>query len=93
MGAAAGWGAAVAILISIVGVVEVVFVDKLFAGGDVAKGDDKDAAFALFGFAIGGAGMVHEHGSAEAIDDGTALADAEEIGDVTVGVTLVSDGL
>ena len=39
-GAAAGCGAAVAILAGVVRVVEVVFVGELFAGGDIAQGND-----------------------------------------------------
>ena len=34
----------------------------------------------FFGFAVGVAGVVEEHGGAEAVDHGFAVADAEEVG-------------
>ena len=88
-GAAAVGGTAVAICIVFVGVVEVVLVDQLFIGGDVADGADEDTTARLFGLAVGGAGVVEEHGGAEAVDDVALVAEAEEVGDGTVGVALV----
>ena len=83
-GAAALDGAAVAVGGGVVGVVEVVLVGELFAGGDVAEGDDEDAAVFIFGLAVGVAGVVDEHGGAEAVDDGAVLSGAEEVGDEAV---------
>jgi len=82
---------AVAVGVVFVGVVEVVLVDELFVGGDVADGADEDAAVFFFGLAVGGAGVVEKHGGAEAVDDVGGAAEAEEIGDGAVGVALVGE--
>ncbi len=80
-------GAAVAVgYVGEVGVVEVVLVDELFAGGDVAGCGDEDAAFAVFGFAVVVAGVIEEHAGAEAVDDFSFFSEAEEVGDDAVGV-------
>jgi hypothetical protein len=92
-GAAAVGGAAVAVGGFVVGVVEVVLVDEFFAGGDVADGLDVDAAIVLFGLAVGGAGVVDEHGGGEAVDDVGGAVDGEEVGDGLLGVALVGDVL
>ena len=47
----------------------------------------------FFGLAVWGAGVVEEHGGAEAVDDHVFGAVAEEVGDEAVGVALVGDGL
>ena len=91
-GAAAVGGAAVAVGGFVVGVVEVVLVDELFAGGDVADGFDPDAAVVLFGLAVGRAGVIDEHGGGEAVDDVFGAVDGEEIGDGLVGVAVVGEG-
>ena len=69
-----------------VGVVEIVLVEKLFAGGDVAAGDNEHAASDVFGLAVRCAGVVEEHAGAEAVNDLVAVADAEEVGDDALGV-------
>ena len=66
-----------------------VLVEELFAGGYVADGDDVDALVLFEGFAVGGAGMVDEHGGSEAVNNLTFLPDSEEIGDDAVGVAVV----
>ena len=88
-GASAFWGAAVAVAVVGVGVVEVVFVEEFFVWGDVAEGADEDSAVAGFGLAVGGAGVVDEHGGSEAVDDVGGVFDAEEVGDGAVGIALV----
>lgn len=88
---AAVGGAAVAVGRFVVGVVEVVLVDELFAGGDVADGLDVDAAVGLLGLAVGGAGVVDEHGGGEAVDDVVGAVDGEEIGYGFFGVAVVGD--
>jgi len=73
--------------------VEVVLVDELFAGGNVADGLDVDAAVVLLGLAVGGAGVIDEHGGGEAVDDVGGAVDGEEVGDRLLGVALVGDVL
>ena len=90
---AAVGGAAVAVGGFVVGVVEVVLVDELFAGCDVADGLDVDAAVVFDGFAVGRAGVVDEHGGGEAVDDVVGAVDGEEIGDGLFGVAVIRDVL
>ena len=91
-GATALRSAAIAVAgIGEVGVVEIVLVEKLFAGGDVAASNDEDAAVDVFGLAVGRAGVVEEHAGAEAVDDLVAVADAEEVGDDALGVADVGE--
>lgn len=91
-GAAAIGGVAEAGLVVLVGIVEVVFVGELFAGVDVAEGEDEDALVGFFGDAVGGAAVIDEHGGTEAVDDLAVVADGEEVGDVAFGVALVCGG-
>ena len=88
-GASALSDAAIAVAVVVVGVVQVVLVDELFTGGDVADGANEDAAIVGFGFAVGCAGVVEKHGDSEAIDDIGAAVDAKEVGDDAVSVALV----
>lgn len=92
-GSAAGGGAAVAVLCLVGGVVEVVLIGEFFTGGDVAQGHDKDAVITLYCFAVGGAGVIDEHGGAEAVYDVLFVAVAEEVGDDAVAVSGVCDAL
>ena len=69
-GAAAVVSAAVAGAGVVAAVVEAVVVGDFFAGGDVAEGDDPDAAVVFGGFGVAVAAVVDEHGAAEAVDDG-----------------------
>src|SRR5665213_1597935 len=81
--------AAVAVGVVLVRVVEVVLVDQLLGGGDVADRPDEDALADFYRLAVGRAGVVEEHRGAEAVDDVALPAEAEEVGDVAVGVTVV----
>ena len=91
-GAAALRSAAVAIgLVGFVGVVEVVLVDQLFTGGDVADGSDEDATVPVFGLAVWRAGVVEEHGCSKAVDDVAVVSEAEDISDDTVCIALVGE--
>lgn len=91
-GSAALGGSAVACAVGGVGVVEVVLVGEFFAGLDGAEGDDEDPLVFFEGFAVGGAGVVDEHGGAEAVDDGAFGAEGEEVGDDAVLVAEVGFG-
>jgi hypothetical protein len=51
------------------------------------------AALVLLGVAVGVAGVVEEHGGAEAVDDVALVAEAEEVGDGALGVALVGEFL
>ena len=74
-------------------IVEAVIVSQLFAGGDVPDGENPDAAIHLVGFAVGIAGVVHEHGGAVTVDDGRPLANAEEVSDRRILIDPVGQGL
>jgi hypothetical protein len=89
-GAAALGGFAVAVGGVVVGVIEVVLVDELLVGGDIADGTNVDAALVLLSAAVGVAGVVEEHGGAEAVDDLALVTEAEEVGDGALGIALVS---
>ena len=85
-GAAAVGGAAVAGAGVVGAVVEAIVVGDFAFGGDVAQGDDPDAVVFLDSLGVAVATVVDEHGGAEAVDDGCAVAESKEIGD---GVVLV----
>jgi hypothetical protein len=54
-------------------VVEVVVPNQLFAGSDVADGEEPDAAFDLVYFAVRITGVIQESAEAFAIDDCLAV--------------------
>ena len=54
-------------------VVEVVVPDEFFAGGDVAQGEEPDAAFDLIDLAVGIAGVIQVGAQALAVDHGLAV--------------------
>ena len=87
-GAAAVVGSAIAGAGVVAAVVEAVVVGDFAVGGDVAEGDDPDVAVVFGGLGVAVAAVVDEHGAAEAIDDGCAVAESKEVGD---GVVLVKD--
>ena len=80
-GAAAFGRAAVADGFVVAAVVEAVVVCDFFGGGDVADGLDPDVAVFLFGFAVGVATVIDEHGHGVAVDDDLAVAQSKEVGD------------
>jgi len=57
----------------VVVVVEVVVPEEFFSGGDVADGEDPDAAFDLVDLAVGIAGMIQVGAQALAVDYGFAV--------------------
>src|ERR1700694_1166082 len=60
-------------------VVEVVVPDEFFAGGDVADGEDPDAAFNFVDLAGGIARMIQGSAQAVAVDHGFAIVQSIEI--------------
>jgi hypothetical protein len=87
---AATYGAAVAICIVFVAVVEVVIVGKFFVCLNIADGLDPDPAPLLVSFTIGLAGMIDEHGGAVTIDYDFAVAKSKKIGCWRVLILLIS---
>ena len=71
------------------GVIDVVVVRQLFAGSDVAQGDNPDAIINLVGLTVGLAGMIHKSRHAKAVNDCFSISHAIQVGDFAVGVETV----
>ena len=61
-------------------VVKVVIPDQFFAGGDVAEGEDPDAALDLVYLAIGFAGVIQVGAQAMTVNDGFSVFQAVKVG-------------
>jgi hypothetical protein len=82
-------GSTVAELLVVVAVVEVVIVGDLGACGNLLDGLDPDAALNDFGFGIGLAAMIYEHGRAVPVYDYIPFSESKQVGERRVLVHLV----